>query len=249
MRIAFLLFTAVVFAAGAPSHESVSAKLIEATEYEPCDYYCGPLNHPTTAYCIEADDQTLVGEHAGFLWFGETDTGSMRNLVGKQVAIRFDQASIWMSDEGRRAIKLKRGSNYEQFQNTRRLVEVHRLKLAIAAKAQRPAQVPVDAFPLAGAQVGDYRPLYVWFSCSTGRGTGTIDCMKWYPKGDSKGTERYCTPLRGLLIPYPFSLRSNGTGFMLILRLENAPANSRWHGLAHKLTAGRETVAPGKGPT
>jgi hypothetical protein len=20
----------------------------------------------------------------------------------------------------------------------------------------------------------------------------TIDCMKWYPKGDSKGTERYC---------------------------------------------------------
>jgi hypothetical protein len=29
-------------------------------------------------------------------------------------------------------------------------------------------------------------------------------------------------PLRGLLIPYPFSFRSNGTGFMLILRLENA---------------------------
>jgi len=29
-------------------------------------------------------------------------------------------------------------------------------------------------------------------------------------------------PLRGLLVPYPFSLRSNGTHFMLILRLENA---------------------------
>src|SRR5581483_10023275 len=29
-------------------------------------------------------------------------------------------------------------------------------------------------------------------------------------------------PLRGLLISYPFFLRSNGTGFMLILRLENA---------------------------
>jgi hypothetical protein len=29
-------------------------------------------------------------------------------------------------------------------------------------------------------------------------------------------------PLCGLLIPYPFSLRSNGTDFMLILRLENA---------------------------
>jgi hypothetical protein len=29
-------------------------------------------------------------------------------------------------------------------------------------------------------------------------------------------------PLRGLLIPYPFSLWSNGTDFMLIVRLENA---------------------------
>jgi hypothetical protein len=31
-------------------------------------------------------------------------------------------------------------------------------------------------------------------------------------------------PLRALLIPYPFSLRSNGTDFMLIVRLENAGA-------------------------
>jgi hypothetical protein len=29
-------------------------------------------------------------------------------------------------------------------------------------------------------------------------------------------------PLRGLLIPYPFSLPSNGTDFMLIVQLENA---------------------------
>ena len=34
-------------------------------------------------------------------------------------------------------------------------------------------------------------------------------------------------PLCGLLIPYPFFLRSNGTDFMLILRLENAQGQTR----------------------
>jgi len=33
-------------------------------------------------------------------------------------------------------------------------------------------------------------------------------------------------PLRGLLIPSPFSLRSNGTDFMLIVQLENAVPSS-----------------------
>ncbi len=40
-------------------------------------------------------------------------------------------------------------------------------------------------------------------------------CENQTPKKGSR-------PLRGLLIPYPFSLRSNGTDFMLILQLENA---------------------------
>ena len=40
-------------------------------------------------------------------------------------------------------------------------------------------------------------------------------CQNRKPKKGSR-------PLRGLLIPYPFPLRSNGTDFMLIVRLENA---------------------------
>jgi hypothetical protein len=39
---------------------------------------------------------------------------------------------------------------------------------------------------------------------------------------ENKKPKKGSRPLRGLLIPYPFSLRSNGTHFMLILRLENA---------------------------
>jgi hypothetical protein len=38
----------------------------------------------------------------------------------------------------------------------------------------------------------------------------------------TKNQRKEVGPLRGLLIPYPLSLWSNGTHFMLVLRLENA---------------------------
>ena len=195
VKLPILILATVFFANGESTHEPAPAKLIEAVEYEPCDYYCGPLNHPTTAYCIDVDGQILVGERAGLLWFGESDAASMRNLIGKQIMARFDRSSIWISNNAHRTIKIKRGSNFEQFQNTRCLVEVHRPKLAIAAKSERPKDVPGNAFPLAGAHVGNLqtRSLFVWFSCSTDAEMPTIDCMKWYPNGDSKGVERYCT--------------------------------------------------------
>jgi hypothetical protein len=193
VKLAILILAAVLFANSGSTHEPAPAKLMEAVEYEPCDYYCGPLNHPTTAYCIDVDGQILVGERAGLLWFGESEAASMRNLTGKQIMARFDTNSIWISNNSGRTIKIKRGSNFEQFQNIRCLVEVHGPKLAIAAKSERPRDVPGNAFPLAGAQVGDLKPLFVWFSCSTDSEMPTIDCMKWYPNGDSRGVERYCT--------------------------------------------------------
>jgi len=192
VKILLLTFSAVVSGTSGPATKIAPAKLLESVEYEPCDYYCGPLNHPTTAYCVEADGQILVGERAGVLWFGENSITSGRDLVGKQITARFDESSIWISKDGPRAIRIRRGSNFEQFRDTRCLVEVHRPKLALASKQQRPRDVPADAFALAGAQVGDYRPIFVWFSCGLDSASMTIDCMKWYPKGDSTGTERYC---------------------------------------------------------
>jgi hypothetical protein len=192
VKLALFVFVTLAQGNGQPSHELAPAKLIEAVEYEPCDYYCGPLNHPRTAYCIDIEGETIVGERPGLLWLGESDAVSMRNLVGKQVMARLDRSSIWISDAGR-TIKVKRGSAYEAFQNTRCIVEVHRPKLASAAKFERPRDLPANAFPLAGAQVGEYRTLFLWFSCSMVASMGTIDCAKWYPKGDSRGVERYCT--------------------------------------------------------
>ncbi len=190
-------------------HGAAPATLLEAVEYEPCDYYCGPLNHPRTAYCVYVEGQVLVGERAGLLWFGETEVDSMRNLAGKQITARFDQNSIWIGDNRRRLIKIKRESSFEQFKDTRCLVEVHKPKLAIAARAERPPGLPVDAFPLAGAQEGDFqnRSVFKWFSCAMSPDLTTIDCRMWFPKGTWAGVDRYCArTVDGASVPRDFRI-------------------------------------------
>jgi hypothetical protein len=209
VKIALLLMAALVSASSQSLHEVAPATLVEAVEYEPCDYYCGPFNHPTTAYCVYADGQILVGERAGLLWFGESDVASMRDLAGSQITARFDQSSIWIGKSGQRTIRIRRGSNYEQFKDTRCLVEVHKPKLAIAAGAERPLSVPADAFPLAGEQRGNIqnRSVFVWFSCTLSPTLSTVDCRKWYPNGASRGVERYCgRTVDGVSIPPDFSI-------------------------------------------
>lgn len=207
MRLVIFLSAALALANGEPSRDSAPATLMEAVEYESCDWNCLFANHPTTAYCIDVDGQIVVGERPGFLWFGESDAASMRNLAGKEIMVRFDPSSIWISDNAHRTIKIRRGSNFEQFQNTRCLIEVHKPKLAVAAKSEHPKDVPGDAFPLAGAQVGEYRTLFLWFSCSMDTNMATIDCRKWYPNGNSRGVERYCTrTIDGTAVSQDFQL-------------------------------------------
>jgi hypothetical protein len=166
--ISIVLLAVLAPACGQSPRELAPATLLEAVEYEPWDYYCGPFNRPTTAYCVFVDGQIVVGERAGFLWLGESDVASMRNLVGKQIEARFDARSVWIGQSDRRTIKIKRGANFGQFTDTRCLVEVHRAKLAIAAKSARPQNLPADAFALAGEQRGDLRnrSVFVWFSCA-----------------------------------------------------------------------------------
>jgi hypothetical protein len=208
MKMAHWFLACMLPAASQEPHESPSATLLEAIEHEPCDYYCGPLNHPTTAYCIDIDGQIVVGERAGLLWFGETDEASMRNLAGKKIKARFDEGSIWIGRD-QRTIRIKRGSNFENFKDPRCLVEVHKPKLAIAAKASRPRNVPAAAVALAGEQREGavYKPVFVWFSCAASPNLTTIDCMKWYPDGTSGGVESYCARTEdGAPIPADFRI-------------------------------------------
>lgn len=207
--ISIVLLAALVSARGQSPRDFAPATLIEAVEYEPCDYNCGPFNHPATAYCVYVDRQIVVGERVGFLWRGESDIASMRNLTGKQIVARLGAHSIWIGQSDERTMKIKRGTNFEQFTETRCLVEVHRSKLALAAKAARPQDLPSSAFPVAGEQGGDmqHRSVFVWFSCAANFAESTIDCSKWYPAGASRGIERYCArTVDGASVPSDFRI-------------------------------------------
>lgn len=167
-----------------------AAKLVEADEYSACDYQCAPFNHPTTAYCFQLGDLTLVGERGTIL--GETNASSMRDFSGKEVQIRLGQASIWISRADHRALELKRGSVFEGFKDKACIVEVHKAKLEIASKIGRPSNIPSDAFALAGPLTGDAKPLFRWFQCVMSADASSINCRKWGRDGSFRGVDRYC---------------------------------------------------------
>jgi len=201
-------FVAICFAAE-PNSQDQSAQLLEAVEWEPCGYYCGALNHPATEYCLHVNGQALVGERRGFLWLGESDAASVRNFAGKQVSIRFNASAIWIERSDSSPVKIERGSTFEGFKDADCLIEVHKPKLALAAAAKRPNNIPEDVIALAGTQSVDqqYRAVFIWTKCSMSADTTTVNCSKWYPNGESKGIDRYCArTTAGASIPTNFEV-------------------------------------------
>lgn len=169
-----------------------SGRLLEATEYSACGYNCAPFNRPTTAYCIQAGSETLVGERTTV--FGESQTKSLRSLVGQGLTFRADSSSIWLLVPGQRALKVKRGALFEGFKDNHCAAAVHSPILKEAATDARPSQVPKDAFALPAD--GKTVPLYRWFQCSVDSVDSDIICKKWDPKGGWRGVERYCPRTR-----------------------------------------------------
>jgi hypothetical protein len=189
--LAFTLFgCAFHSSAQSQKNHSTTAVLLEAIEYSHCDFDCAPFNHPTTAYCFRAGDGVMVGERESIL--GETDTDSGRNLVGNDVTIRIDGSSVWLSRLNRPALRIKRGSLFEGFKECRCIIEVHKLKLALASKFPRPNNIPTDAFALSGLIDGDEKPPFRWFSCAMSPDSTTISCRKWSRSGQPRGVDHYC---------------------------------------------------------
>jgi hypothetical protein len=169
-----------------------TGQLLEATEYSACDYHCAPFNRPTTAYCIQVGSETLVGERASIL--GESDSDSLRSLVGQEVTFRNDPKFIWLLAPGRSGLKIQRGSLFEQFKENRCIAAVHKPILAAALADLRPSGVPPNAFALAAR--GETAPHYRWFQCSLNSEESGIVCKKWDPKGVWNGVDRYCARTR-----------------------------------------------------
>jgi hypothetical protein len=117
-------------------------------------------------------------------------------------------------------------------------VEVHRPKLAIAVKSEHPRDVPGNAFPLAGAQVGNRqtRSLFVWFSCSTDAGMPTIDCMKCTPTVSRREWSATAPEQQtGRLFPK--------TSRLIILRAEKGGSCLRLAQFSYLITEGESTTS------
>jgi hypothetical protein len=174
---------------GQQTQSPVMATLIEAHEFEPCDWNCMFGNRPTTAYCIRIGKRVEVGEHSGLLWLGQNDQLSLRNEAGKAVLYEDHNETFWLTANGRK-IKANRGTKFEAFTDASCRAEVHKAKLEEARKSNRPLSIPGDAVAISGSFVGDYRPNFVWHQCT--QLAGTITCRKWYPDGASRGFDYYC---------------------------------------------------------
>jgi hypothetical protein len=210
MTVTFVVAIALLFLPlpfEGSSLRGTPATLIEAHEYEPCDYYCGAFNNPRTEYCVDVQGSFVTGERKGFLWLGENNEKSLRSKVGMKLLYVSHGNSFTLSTPAGQTVSIKRETKYEGFTDRRCRIQVHKPKLAEAAESNRPKSVPDDAFAVAGSRIGDYKPDFVWLVCTKSQQAGTIDCNKWYPDGTSKGIERYCLTLQtGVEVPNDFKL-------------------------------------------
>lgn len=168
----------------------VQATVVETAEYTPCGDRCSEVADPARAFCLRAGDQTLVGE--GRSYFHETKLSEMEDFGGKQVLIRFNKRWIWMQTSGGDEIKIRRGSQYEEFKDLECAAAVNGPILAWANRHKRPTRVPGSAIAIAGPEQGADPQRFLWYACKTDTDAKTIVCRRWYRDGSSYGDDWYC---------------------------------------------------------
>jgi hypothetical protein len=179
-----------------------SATLVEAANYTPCGNGCSPNAEPASAFCFRQGDQVLVGDGKSYLHEGKFS--SLEDLAGKQFQIRFNGSHIWMRPPGGDAVKIERGSRFENFRDSACIREVRGPILKAAYAHKRPGKIPAYAFALAGTGKGD---LYMWFQCDLDPNGAVIACRKWYENGDFIGKDWYCSRTEdGAPVPADFEI-------------------------------------------
>jgi hypothetical protein len=156
-------------------------------DYQPCRNGCSEQAEPATAFCFRQGNQVLVGDGSSYLH--EKKFTGLEELAGKQVQIRFNQRFVWVMLPDGQAMKLERGTTYENFRDAGCIREVRRPIIDGAYAHKRPGKVPSYAFALAGSGKGD---LFLWFQCDLSSDKSVIACQRWYRNGDPYGKDWYC---------------------------------------------------------
>jgi hypothetical protein len=164
-----------------------AATLVETADYQPCRNGCSEHAEPASAFCFRQGDQVLVGDGSSYLH--EKKFSGLEELAGKQVQIRFSRRFVWVMPPDGQAVRLERGSKYENFRDAGCIREVRRPIIDAAYAHKRPGKVPTYAFALAGTGKGD---LYLWFQCDLSSDKSVISCQRWYRDGTPYGKDWYC---------------------------------------------------------
>lgn len=165
-----------------------AATLVEAADYQPCRNGCSAKAEPASAFCFRQGDQVLVGDGRSFLH--ENKFSGLEELAGKQVQIRFNRRFVWVMPPDGPAIRLERGSTYENFKDAGCIREVRRPIIDAAYAHKRPGKVSTYAFAVAGT--GKEGDLYLWLQCDLSPDKSVIACQRWYSDGTPYGKDWYC---------------------------------------------------------
>jgi hypothetical protein len=164
-----------------------AATLVETADYQPCRNGCSANAEPASTYCFRQGDQIVVGDGRSFRH--EKKLSGLEELAGKQVQIRFSRRFVWVMPPDGQAMKLERGTTYENFKDAGCIREVRKPIIDAAYAHKRPGKVSATAFALAGSGKGD---LYLWFQCDLSADKSVIACQRWYRDGTPYGKDWYC---------------------------------------------------------
>lgn len=168
----------------------MQATVVETAEYTPCGDRCSESADPARAFCLRAGDQTLVGD--GRSYFHEAKLTNLEDIGGESVRIHFNKRWIWVQTSSGEAIKLRRGSEYEEFKDPRCAAQVNKPILVWANRHRRPEKVPDSAIAIAGPEQGNDPQRFLWYACKMESDAKTIACRRWYRDGSSYGDDWYC---------------------------------------------------------
>jgi len=168
--------------------DTVTATLVETASYTPCRDGCSATAEPARAFCLKVGNDFFVAEGKSYLH--ENKFESMEDLAGKQVPIQLGGRSILLRPADRPAVKLRRGTIFEDFKDSGCMREVHRPIVALAAHSRPRSKVPAAAIAIAGSGRGEFQPLYLWYQC--GLEVDAIACQRWYRNGQPTAADWYC---------------------------------------------------------
>jgi len=171
----------VLSTASGGERKYVEGLMLDGDTYDWCHYDCLPFDRPTFFFCVQADNQILIGSHKAD-WKWQYDSSQMLGQRGKQVSVRYDDRSIWIVRTDGKDMHLDRDYSQDIFTDPECTAEIHLRWLKALEPINRPAAIPPEAVLV------PHRPLrrpapYFWITCRFESPALWDVCDTWDEKG------------------------------------------------------------------